>query len=734
MLRELLATKRLPEILVSDQINSPVAAGAFRGVVILPARLVKKINSEQLCDVLLHECAHHPPRSADALSASGRRQPVLADPAGALARRQLSSACEEICDNYVLAHRDPLHYAETLLCVATLVGRMRPQASMVGMLQWRGKLEARIAGLIDQQRRTRPRASPHSRAGLCLGTFLLISGLLCGTTIRPIVADASPATALAAAKIELPAAPVVAAPPAEAAVAQAATVESEAPAIESAVTEPQSVATQAAEPQTTEPQSLEPQAAEPPVAAGVEEPKPVDGRAGRRRVRLWWAVGGRVREAFEQQVERFNTSQDRIVVTVRPFNGYGNLHPALAKAVVDGTMPDLAVIETHHMAPFAAEYRLALLDHFVASDPNFHSEDLLPGIMSSLYYRDKLYALPVCRSTPVLYYNKDRFTAVGLDPDKPPQTWDEVRDAAKTLTVDPRTQFGFVTQATPWVFESLVWSHGGELLVDGTPVFAQSAAGPLQIWADMVHIDRRARFSGRANMEFLNGTAAMAIESAALLQAYRSQTDFEVGVAALPRSQGFQNTVPMGGGVAVIPSTIGAAQAAAYEFLSWFMSSEETAEWSRATGYLPVRESARAALAAEGFYQRHPEFEVSLKQLPFAREAPLLPKWVAFSKIIGQSVVSIVRDDAPALDTLRHGRAAGRCFAECASPGSLVRRRRKKRPTASIPRSSKRLPVATCLIRRAPVACEFRAHADGKSPESPANRTTSERHHRAVAT
>ena len=66
--------------------------------------------------------------------------------------RQLTDACEEICDNYVLAHRDPLRYAETLLRVATVVGSSRRGLPFVGMLHWRGKLESRIAGLIDENR------------------------------------------------------------------------------------------------------------------------------------------------------------------------------------------------------------------------------------------------------------------------------------------------------------------------------------------------------------------------------------------------------------------------------------------------------------------------------------------------------------------------------------------------------------------------------------------------------
>ena len=35
--------------------------------------------------------------------------------------------------------------------------------------------------------------------------------------------------------------------------------------------------------------------------------------------------------------------------------------------------------------------------------------------------------MPFNSSTPVLFYNKDAFKKAGLDPNKPPKTWDEVR-------------------------------------------------------------------------------------------------------------------------------------------------------------------------------------------------------------------------------------------------------------------------------------------------------------------
>ncbi|HEX4145427.1 MAG TPA: extracellular solute-binding protein [Pirellulales bacterium] len=598
-LQRYLGRDQLPAILISDRIQSPVATGLLRGAVILPAGLVSQITTDQLCDVLIHECAH-----------VVRRDPLmlyLQVAAGSLfwpiplvhwLNWQLTSACEEICDNYVLANRNALRYAETLLRVATVVGETRRGLPYVGMLHLRGKLESRIAGLIDEKRNKSTRIQA-PRVVLCLFAFLLANFAICGTTIRAERTEATPPTESLPPKADgLP-------PKAESAPAEA----------------------------------------KPKAAKNVADPT---------EIQVWWPMRGTMGDAFEKLVKRFNESQDRVSVDLRYFDGYGAVHKELNRAFRDGNLPDAAIIEIHHVVEFAVDDRIQPLDELIKNDPTFQPEDLLPGILTNLRYRDKLYALPMNRSTPILYYNKDRFTAAGLDPNKPPATWQELREMSVRLTADDQTKYGFVATDSPWVFESMVWSNGGELLVDGKPTFAQSGAAPLQLWADMVHLDHSARFAKGSFGEFKSGRAAMVVDSTALLQAFVSQVDFKLGTAFLPRTEGTPNAVPTGGGAAVIPAKNSPErQAATWQFVTWFIKTQQAAEWSQATGYIPIRESARAQLETEGFYRQYPQFEVAIKQMAYAREAPQLPQWGAVWKIIENSMGTVIRDDMPALRTLK---------------------------------------------------------------------------------
>ena len=67
--------------------------------------------------------------------------------------------------------------------------------------------------------------------------------------------------------------------------------------------------------------------------------------------------------------------------------------------------------------------------------------------------------MPFNSSTPVMIYNKDAFKDAGLDPEKAPETFAEVIDAAAKLKTDD--MFGFSMLTYGWFFEQLVATQGG---------------------------------------------------------------------------------------------------------------------------------------------------------------------------------------------------------------------------------------------------------------------------------
>jgi beta-lactamase regulating signal transducer with metallopeptidase domain/multidrug efflux pump subunit AcrA (membrane-fusion protein) len=165
----------LPAIGFSGLVSTPCVLGIVRPAVGLPEDCLLQVSRAQFGDVLVHECAHVVRR--DCLVVLLQRLATALfwlNPAVLLLNRCLTRVREEVCDNYVLAGTDAVNYSETLLHFAELARGARPIAASVGILHWRGRLERRIAGLVDERRSKQTRAG-YKVAIVALATF----GCLC---------------------------------------------------------------------------------------------------------------------------------------------------------------------------------------------------------------------------------------------------------------------------------------------------------------------------------------------------------------------------------------------------------------------------------------------------------------------------------------------------------------------------------------------------------------------------
>lgn len=92
--------------------------------------------------------------------------------------------------------------------------------------------------------------------------------------------------------------------------------------------------------------------------------------------------------------------------------------------------------------------------------------DMNESILEAARYEGKIYAMPYYPEVMLYAYRKDLFEEAGLDPDNPPTNWEELREAAKKLTVydgDMVTRSGFqlVTQGYALGFYGFYYQNGG---------------------------------------------------------------------------------------------------------------------------------------------------------------------------------------------------------------------------------------------------------------------------------
>jgi protocatechuate 3,4-dioxygenase beta subunit len=119
----------------------------------LSKNLLQTLSSEELREVLVHECAHVLRRDA-AIGLLQRIALVLfwPYPLVLLLNRHLTIAREEVCDNYVLLHSTGPQYAQTLFDLSERIHPLSPNLAPVGLFQHHCPLEKRVAGLLDLRR------------------------------------------------------------------------------------------------------------------------------------------------------------------------------------------------------------------------------------------------------------------------------------------------------------------------------------------------------------------------------------------------------------------------------------------------------------------------------------------------------------------------------------------------------------------------------------------------------
>lgn len=185
----------------------------------------------------------------------------------------------------------------------------------------------------------------------------------------------------------------------------------------------------------------------------------------------FWHIWGGVRtEQLQQVLDNFTDANPDITVEtlLLPNPGYADkIITGLA-----GDAPDLTMIYTDEFAPSAQRGALADMSDYIAAD-GLETDSWYPGVWNMTQVNGATYGVPfVGNFLSMLYWNREDFSAGGLDPESGPQSWDELINVAETLTTigdDGNVEnLGYVPGGfTEWMHAS--YRNGHEWLGNGTP-------------------------------------------------------------------------------------------------------------------------------------------------------------------------------------------------------------------------------------------------------------------------
>ena len=236
------------------------------------------------------------------------------------------------------------------------------------------------------------------------------------------------------------------------------------------------------------------------------------------RLTYWWVGPNEASPAIEKEIDAqfwaaFAKTYPNITVEKQNLD-YNQMLNKTRTAALGNAAPMLAKFPILWGVEFAAKGQLSPLR---PEDAGFSTSDFWPGAIKSVTYKDKTYGIPTNNETMALIWNAALFQAAGLDPDKPPATWDELVQFSKQIKDKTgKNGYGLVARTnagnTPFRFMPQLWAYGGGALdeTEASPtyknIFINNAGSKaaLQASYDMYVRDKSVPISALTNTQTEN--------------------------------------------------------------------------------------------------------------------------------------------------------------------------------------------------------------------------------------
>lgn len=178
-------------------------------------------------------------------------------------------------------------------------------------------------------------------------------------------------------------------------------------------------------------------------------------------------------KSLNEGIGAFQKQHPDIKVIMEPVS-YKEKETKYTVESVAGRAPDVFHVHAFSLPMFFGKGFAKDLTPFIQKEGPGFTDAWYPLPIELMQHNGKIHAMPGDYMTMVLFYNTELFKAAGLDPDKPPKTWNEFLSYAKKLTRDTNGDgkvdqwgFGTVGAKSPGFslrFGPFLWSFGADYL------------------------------------------------------------------------------------------------------------------------------------------------------------------------------------------------------------------------------------------------------------------------------
>lgn len=339
--------------------------------------------------------------------------------------------------------------------------------------------------------------------------------------------------------------------------------------------------------------------AAPAAATAYLPPLPADKQVTIKFENYNLASAGLGRDATLKMIADFEKKYPNIKVETKA-TGAQEIFPSVQAQMVAGDPPDLAQLLLREWDLNVEFLQPQDLRQIVSPDElNAHLQGeypLHPRGLKLTERNGKLQGLAYVFSTPTLFYNADLFKKAGLDPEKAPRTWAEVKAAGEAVKQKAGAE-GLYVQCIEqdWCTQGIMRSNDARIMNEERTKIMFGEPASIEVfsfWQSMVQSGAHAKMTEKDSTEaFQAGKLAMLLTTSANQATLLKSADgkFEVKATGMP-SFGDKPPVPVNSGSSVaILAKDPIKQRAAWELMKHLTSEQAFTIITAEIGYLPLR-------------------------------------------------------------------------------------------------------------------------------------------------
>jgi multiple sugar transport system substrate-binding protein len=350
-------------------------------------------------------------------------------------------------------------------------------------------------------------------------------------------------------------------------------------------------------------------------------------------IRFWqfWDIA-----VIQPMVDRFEASHPGVRVAVEQLTWKSGLEKIQA-AMASGTQPDLCELGSTWLPRFSYEGVLMDVTHVYEEQ----ADSFL--MWESARWKGRVYGLPWVQGSRVLFYNRELFRRAGLDPDLPPQTWDDLFDAARRVDALGDDVHGFgLNLGERYIlykkFMAFAWGNGGRIVDDdGRVAFdGDETLEALEFYLKLSQYSLKEK-QEVLDHEFKTGKLGMQVSGAWNLANYRVEAPgLDYGVALVPRPARDRGTHASFAGAEMLVVFKGSKeQELALELARFLQAYPQAREVSiAAESVFP----ASTHVLGDSTFTRDPRVRVFIEQSVTSHTAPAHPGWIEMEDVINTAI------------------------------------------------------------------------------------------------